>query len=73
MAAKRYQYSGARLTALRKARGLTLDELSADVGKDRSTLWTYEKDRSSPSAVTLADLAHRLRVSPIYFFVEDGR
>ncbi len=59
--------SGARLKAVRMARGLTLDELSEAMGGlvTKQALSKYERDASTPSPRVLVALAKALRVKGI--------
>jgi len=52
---------GERIRRARKAAGLTLDEVSKDIGMSRATLWKWETGRTeSYDAVLLLWLARRL-------------
>ena len=50
---------GLRLKQLRQARGLSLEELAAQLGGlvSRQALWKYEQDKARPSATVLTKLA----------------
>ena len=50
---------GLRLKQLRQARGLSLEELAAQLGGlvSRQALWKYEQDKARPSATILTKLA----------------
>ena len=54
---------GARLTALRQARGLTQEELGAAVGVSNRMIAYYERDGAQPPGAMLVELAHVLRCS----------
>lgn len=53
---------GPRLQALRKERGLTLDELSAASGVSRSMLSQIERSQANPTLATVWHLSHALGV-----------
>lgn len=55
---------GERLRQVRLARGISLDELSAEMGRavTRQSLWKYEQGKALPSAATVAKLAAALHV-----------
>lgn len=54
---------GARLRALRRGRGLSLEELEARTGLSRSSLTKYERGLGNPTLTTLALLADALGVA----------
>lgn len=54
---------GARIRALRQARGLTLPELARRVGYGKGSLSEVERDRKRPGVDVLALLARELGVS----------
>lgn len=54
---------GARLTALRQAKGLTQDELGAAVGISNRMIAYYERDGAQPPGAILVELARALGVS----------
>lgn len=54
---------GARLAALRQARGLTQDALGAAVGISNRMIAYYERDGAQPPGAILVELARTLRVS----------
>ena len=54
---------GARLTALRQARGLTQEELGAAVGVSNRMIAYYERDGAQPPGALLVELARVLRCS----------
>jgi Zn-dependent peptidase ImmA (M78 family)/DNA-binding XRE family transcriptional regulator len=55
--------NGNRLKLVRLARGFSLEELSAEVGRmvTRQALWKYEQGKAQPSSAVLAKLASALR------------
>lgn len=59
---------GADLRALRKARGLTLADLAATLGRSVGWLSQVERDKSDPSISDLRDLAAALGVSVSMLF-----
>lgn len=63
---------GARIRAVRKERGLTLDALGQLVGVTRSFLSQVENDISAPSIETLRKIARALG-TPVFALVEDHR
>lgn len=54
---------GARLAALRQARGLTQDELGTAVGISNRMIAYYERQDAQPPGAILVELARALRVS----------
>ena len=54
---------GPRLTAIRKARGLTQVQLAQATGSTQRSISYYENDDGIPPAAALIDLAKALRVS----------
>lgn len=54
---------GARVTACRKAIGLSLDKVADQAGLSKAGLWQIEKGRSEPRARTLVALARVLNVT----------
>lgn len=54
---------GARLAALRQARGLTQDELGASVGISNRMIAYYERQDAQPPGAILVELARALHVS----------
>jgi transcriptional regulator with XRE-family HTH domain len=54
---------GARLTALRQARGLTQEALGAAVGVSNRMIAYYERDSAQPPGALLVDLARTLKIS----------
>ncbi|MEM0948054.1 MAG: helix-turn-helix domain-containing protein [Pseudomonadota bacterium] len=59
---------GAEVRQLRKARGLTLKQLSGRAGVSRSHLSAIERGASNPSVEVLGALANGLQVTPDWFF-----
>jgi transcriptional regulator with XRE-family HTH domain len=53
---------GARLNRLRKASGLTLDRLAAELGVSKPTVWAWERGKARPNPGRLEDLARALGV-----------
>lgn len=64
---------GADIRALRKARGVTLKELSAAVGRSLGWLSQVERGASEPSVRDLGRIAERLGVSIGVFFRSAAR
>jgi len=64
--------TGSRLKQLRQARGLSLEELAAQLGGvvTRQALWKYEKDKARPSATILGKLAEALGVHAVMLWQE---
>ncbi len=67
-----HQTLGADLRALRKARGLTLQDLSDHLGRSVGWLSQVERDLSVPSINDLRDIANRLDVSVSSLFRADA-
>ena len=63
-----------RLSALRAARGWTLDQLAAASGVSRAALSRLENAEVSPSADVLSRLAvaHEMTLSRLFAMIEDG-
>lgn len=63
-----------RLSALRAARGWTLDQLAAASGVSRAALSRLENAEVSPSADVLSRLAaaHEMTLSRLFSMIEDG-
>ncbi len=61
---------GARLAALRAARGWPLDRLAAESGVSRASLARYENAETSPTAEALGRIAAALGVSLSRLFAE---
>ena len=59
---------GKKINALRKAKGLTLQEVSDGSGLSAAFLSQVEREKSSPSVASLASIARALDVNPSYFF-----
>lgn len=60
---------GSEIRELRKARGLTLKQLSVAAGVSLSYLSAIERDAGNPSLDILRAIAAALRVDPNWFFV----
>ena len=59
--------TGERLKRLRKGQGLSADELGAMIGKDRSTIYRYERgDIESATIDVIPKLARALHTTPQY-------
>ncbi len=59
---------GSRLREARKAKGLTLDQLGAQIGSSKAYVWQLEnKDQASPSGDLLMKLCSVLDQSPSFF------
>lgn len=54
---------GARIREARLRRGLRQADVAHELGISRRALWTYEHERSDPSAFSLRSLAQALGVS----------
>ncbi len=66
--------AGERLKRLRKERGLSADELGAMIGKDRSTIYRYERGDIENSTVdVLPRLARALQTTPQYILGWDKK
>lgn len=63
---------GEDLRALRKAQGLTLEDLAAASGKSLSFISKIERGQARPSVTTLQELAGALAVPVGWFFETDG-
>jgi len=63
---------GEDLRALRKAQGLTLEDLAAASGKSLSFISKIERGQARPSVTTLQELAGALGVPVGWFFETDG-
>jgi transcriptional regulator with XRE-family HTH domain len=62
---------GEKLKSLRKAAGLSLDQLSEQTGISKSYLWELEnRDAAKPSAETLTKVSDRLNVTTDYLLDE---
>lgn len=59
---------GKKLNALRKRKGLTLQQLSDGSGLSPAFLSQVEREQTSLSVSSLASIARALEVSPSYFF-----
>ncbi len=62
---------GKRLNFARKAAGLSLRDLGAQVGLSHATIKKYEDEQTTPSSGTLLELARALNVRVEYFFRAD--
>jgi transcriptional regulator with XRE-family HTH domain len=63
MTTKLVEGFGARLAALRQARGLTQAELGAAIGVSQRVVAYYETESQQPPGALLVDLAQALKVS----------
>ena len=63
---------GKRLRALRKARGLTQQELGELLGITASAVGMYEQGRRAPDHHTLAELCRLFQVPADYFLLEES-
>lgn len=52
-----------RLTALRRARGKTMEQLAADLGVSRQSVWYWEAGKRRPKPATLSRIARQFGVS----------
>ena len=59
---------GQKIHALRKARGMTLKQVSGRSGLSVSFLSQVERNLASPTVISLAHIAHALGVGASYFF-----
>lgn len=64
---------GERIGALRKTRGLTLEDLDRGTGLTRSYLSKLERGQTSISVDNLRTVAHYLGVEMVHFFEQNGR
>ena len=66
--------AGERLKRLRKERGLSADELGAMIGKDRSTIYRYERDDIENATIdVLPRLARALQTTPQHIMGWDDK
>ena len=66
--------AGERLKRLRKERGLSADELGAMIGKDRSSIYRYERgDIESATIDVLPRLARALQTTPQHIMGWDDK
>ena len=66
--------TGERLKRLRRERGLSADELGSMIGKDRSTIYRYERgDIESATIDVLPRLARALQTTPQYLLGWDKK
>ncbi len=61
---------GEHLRRLRKARGLTQQQLGKELGISASAIGMYEQGRRAPDHKTLSDLCRYFQVSSDYFLLE---
>ncbi len=54
---------GMRLRRLRKVRGFTLDQVAAQMGVSKPTVWAWEQDKARPVESRMSDLALALGVA----------
>lgn len=59
---------GTKVNALRKAKGMTLQQLGESAGLSASFLSQVERGQTFPTVISLASIASALGVSPSYFF-----
>ena len=59
---------GEKVNSLRKAKGLTLKELGESASLSASFISQIERGLTSPTVISLAQIARALGVSPSYFF-----
>ena len=59
---------GKKLHALRKQKGLTLQQLGESAGLSAAFLSQVERELTSPSVASLASIARALDVAPSFFF-----
>lgn len=64
---------GQKIHALRKAKGLTLKQVSDLSGRSVSFLSQVERNLTSPTVTSLAQIAHALGVGASYFFTPPPR
>lgn len=57
---------GSRLIALRKARGLKIEDVASKLGVSTRAYYSYENDERDPSTLTLAKIAIFFGVSADY-------
>jgi len=62
---------GAKIAEVRKARGVTSEDLAAKIGVTRGTLSVWENGRGIPDAYAVAVIAHELGTSFGEFFEPD--
>jgi hypothetical protein len=63
---------GEKLKTLRKAKNLTLKQVSAATGFSLALISQVENNNITPPIPTLAKLARFYRVQMVYFFTEEG-
>lgn len=59
---------GSKVNSLRKAKGMTLQQLGESAGLSASFLSQVERDMTFPTVISLASIARALGVSPSFFF-----
>ena len=66
--------AGERLKRLRKERGLSADELGTMIGKDRSTIYRYERgDLENATIDVIPRLARALQTTPQHIMGWDDK
>ena len=63
---------GRRIRAFRRARGLTVAQLSQVLGKSAATIYKYESGEIAPDVNQIQQLATALQTDPAYFFDVPG-
>ena len=64
---------GTKIRIERKKSGLTLEQLARKVGISAITLQRIETGKSSPSVITLSEIANAINRSIFSFFEEKGK
>lgn len=65
---------GSRITKRREELGLTVDDLAAKIGKNRSTVYRYENgDIENVPVSALSDIAEALEVTPAWLMGFDSQ
>ncbi len=59
---------GRRIREFRRARGLTVAQLSQIIGKSDATLYKYESGEIAPDVNQIQQIALALQTDPVYFF-----
>jgi transcriptional regulator with XRE-family HTH domain len=62
---------GPKIKSLRRAKGLTIDDLAKDTGLSKSFLCNVENGNTSPSLASLDKIATTLRMPLTFFFLSD--